>query len=210
MNSNYPVFILSSEKEIEQCPIFAVDQFRWNCVCQPKTTGQLGYIPKKGFFLKMKCLESNPMRNSIGPNSMVYKDSAMEGFFCFSKENSQPCNYMNFEMNANGALLIQIGKGRFNRTFLSEEEVLSCHCHSEIFPDYWTVSTWIPETLIRNYFAVDSFSEVFTFSCNFFKISETPEIEHYASAYPIDSAEPNFHLPEFFGTATIVPNTFTN
>lgn len=177
MNSDYPVFILSSEKEIEQCPVFTVDEFRWNCVYHPETTGQLGYIPGKGFFLKMSCMESNPMRNQFGPNSMVYKDSAMEGFFCFSKETSSH-NYMNFEMNANGSLLIQRGEGRFHRTFLSKEEVLSCNCQAEIFSDHWTVSTWIPETLIRHYYDINSFSEGFTFRCNFFKISETPEIEH--------------------------------
>lgn len=209
MNSDYPVFILSSEKEIEQCPVFTVDEFRWNCVYHPETTGQLGYIPGKGFFLKMSCMESNPMRNQFGPNSMVYKDSAMEGFFCFSRETSSH-NYMNFEMNANGSLLIQRGEGRFHRTFLSKEEVLSCNCQAEIFSDHWTVSTWIPETLIRHYYDINSFSEGFTFRCNFFKISETPEIEHYASAYPINSTEPNFHLPEFFGTAIIVPNTNTS
>src|SRR5699024_7102310 len=156
------------------------------------------------------CMESNPMRNQFGPNSMVYKDSAMEGFFCFSKETSSH-NYMNFEMNANGSLLIQRGEGRFHRTFLSKEEVLSCNCQAEIFSDHWTVSTWIPETLIRHYYDINSFSEGFTFRCNFFKISETPEIEHYASDYPINSTEPNFHLPEFFGTAIIAKNiNFSN
>ncbi len=201
MNSNYSVFILSSEQQIEQCPSFTVDEFRWNCVYKPRTTGRLGYIPGKGLFLKMYCEESNPLRNSVGPNSPVYKDSAMEGFFCFS--NDMESIYLNFEMNANGALLIQQGDGRFHRSFLSNEEVLSCNCKAERFEDYWTVSTWIPETIIHNYYPTASFQEGFAFRCNFFKISETPEIEHYASAYPIDSPEPNFHLPEFFGTAII-------
>ena len=55
------------------------------------------------------------------------------------------------------------------------------------------------------------FQRVLRFAVIFFKISETPEIEHYASAYPINSTEPNFHLPEFFGTAVIVKNiNFSN
>lgn len=39
MNVHYPVFIISSEEEIEQCPVFPVDKFRWNCVYNRKTKG---------------------------------------------------------------------------------------------------------------------------------------------------------------------------
>lgn len=203
MNSNYPVFILSSENQIEQCPPFFVNQFRWNCIYKPETTGRLGYIPGKGLFLKMYCNESNPIRNHIGPNSAVYKDSAMEGFFCFFDKSASNRIYLNFEMNANASLLVQQGEGRFHRTFLSDQEILSCNCKAELFSDYWTVSVWISEELIRRYSPITSLGEGSLFYCNFFKISETPEIEHYASAYPIDSPEPNFHLPQFFGTAVI-------
>ena len=41
------------------------------------------------------------------------------------------------------------------------------------------------------------------FYCNFYKIAQTPEIEHYASWSPIDNPTPNFHLPVFFAKAQI-------
>lgn len=43
-----------------------------------------------------------------------------------------------------------------------------------------------------------------SFWCNFYKISEAAEIEHYASYAPIRTEIPSFHLPEFFATADIV------
>ncbi|MFR4916405.1 MAG: carbohydrate-binding family 9-like protein [Coprococcus phoceensis] len=41
------------------------------------------------------------------------------------------------------------------------------------------------------------------FYCNFYKISEDPEIEHYGAYAPIGSETPNFHLPVFFAEAIV-------
>lgn len=42
------------------------------------------------------------------------------------------------------------------------------------------------------------------FTCNFYKICESKQLEHYASFAPIISDKPNFHLPQFFEAAIIV------
>ena len=43
-----------------------------------------------------------------------------------------------------------------------------------------------------------------TFYCNFYKISESKDIEHYAAYAPITSPVPSFHMPEYFAEAVLV------
>lgn len=42
------------------------------------------------------------------------------------------------------------------------------------------------------------------FRCNFYKICETKEYEHYAAYRCVESEQPNFHLPKYFENAVIL------
>lgn len=69
--------------------------------------GYIGFIPRDGFYLKLVCEETNPLRTYTKANDPVYQDSAMEVFLMFDSEGEKAHKgvYINLEMNSNGAFL---------------------------------------------------------------------------------------------------------
>lgn len=197
------VKILQNAGELEQTTPFYVDKLLWGTETSPKTYGYLGFVPEEGFYLKMICEEDHPLRNYKENKEPVYRDSAMEAFFMFETQKTGLSVYLNFEMNANGALLAAYGASRTYRSYFSDEDYQRFDCKAEIFEGRWTVNLKIPLSILREVYGPMELSEGSTFTCNFYKISETKEIEHYASYAPVKTEVPSFHLPEFFETAVL-------
>ena len=112
--------------------------------------------------------------------------------------------YINLEVNANGAILAGYGSQRTYRSYLTSDERKELQCRTEVKDDRWTVSLRLPVSLLEKLYGHVDLKAGSTFSCNFYKISETKEIEHYASYSRILSDTPSFHLPEYFAQAEIV------
>ena len=134
---------------------------------------------------------------------MVYKDSAMEAFFQFFPNDEENDIYFNFEVNSFGALHAKYGNGRKDRIALTDEQIDRCHCSAQILEDHWDMYLTVPVSVLYEIFGEFEFGKGSRLSCNFYKISEDPSIEHYASYSPIISDHPNFHLPQFFEESTI-------
>ena len=72
--------------------------------------------------------------------------------------------------------------------------------------DGWRVDFLIPDWYLEevtgkkteDWLAADGNRPMY---CNFYKISESPEIEHYMSYSRIESDTPDFHLPVYFAEA---------
>ena len=130
----------------------------------------------------------------------------MEAFFMFEPEKGRDVHstYLNFEANANGALLAAYGKGRIYRSYFTSEEMELFGCKAVVEKEKWSISLRIPIMVLEKIYGPLELKEGSSFTCNFYKISETQEIEHYASYSPIKSDIPSFHIPEYFETATIV------
>ena len=89
----------------------------WNSTRKPEAYGWMGYLEGEGLFVKMVCEEKEPKRVYQNHQDPDYKDSAMEVFLAFPEEGeelSNDCMYTNFEINSNGAMLANYGKGRKN------------------------------------------------------------------------------------------------
>ena len=52
--------------------------------------------------------------------------------------------YVNFEMNANGALLAAYGPSRMYRSYFSSEEYEQFHPTAQVEEDRWSISFCIP------------------------------------------------------------------
>ncbi len=155
-----------------------------------------------GLIVRMTALEADPLRRYHEEDSPVYKDSGLEAFLNFEPDNLEK-GYFNFEMNANGAMLSEFGSGK-NRKRLKEITSYRAECTAEIIDQHsWSVLLRIPKELIYEVYGKKSLGSGDKFTCNFYKISEDPGIEHYASYAPIDNPVPNFHLPQFFAGAVI-------
>ena len=208
----YNTLIIDSQELISKCPVFRVDNAQWTCKRKPATQGSVAYIPGKGLYVSMRCDEKDPLRTVTEHMGRVCCDSALEAFFAFPDEAapldgdgrpSNDCLYFNFEINANGALYAKTGRGRKNRTPLTEDEMQAAAPAAWIDADGWGAEFFVPVALLRRVAGIDELKDNDVFYCNFYKISENPDIEHYMSFSAIQSETPNFHLPRFFAKAVV-------
>ena len=198
--------ILSSPEQLSlEGTSFEVSHFLWGTKFAPPVTGRIGYVAGDGLYVEMTCMETDPLRRHNGFQAPVYQDSAMEAFFHFpfaGSRKTEPSPYINLEFNANGSLLAQYGFSRAGRTPFSEAECRAFSHHVQLFSDHWTLSFRLPLSFLEQMYGITAFDSSDTFSCNFYKISEDPSIEHYAAFSPVLSESPDFHRPEFFEKAT--------
>lgn len=198
----YKVLQIDHKSKLCDCPVFKVDRFNWGGDYRPVTYGQLAFKHGHGFYLTMTCEEPDPGHIYEAPNSEVYLDSTMEAFFCFQPEETKPL-YMNFEINSFGAMLAATGRGRTERDFIPDSLRTLISCSASIFQDHWSVSLFLPLKVIYAFYGQIAIGRGKVFTCNFYKIKESPENKHFSSYAPIVTTAPNFHLPEFFADARI-------
>lgn len=134
-----------------------------------------------------------------GDNDPVWEDSCVE-FFVKLPDAAEYCN---FEFNATGACKASHGAGRSGRTDFGPEamsriirvpslgrepfgrrEVLS-----------WELVVGIPIPL----FAGGGKGVPGELAANFYKCGDKTAVPHFLSWSPVDTPEPDFHRPEFFG-----------
>ena len=136
-------------------------------------------------------------------NDPVYKDSCVEFFIAFGDDE----NYYNLEFNRIGTALIGYGSGKNDREILSESIISKIKSQHAITasPDdkgntEWELTLNIPFTL----FIHNAISALAGLSCraNFFKCGDDLPAPHFLSWNAVDYPQPNFHLPQFFGTIT--------
>lgn len=201
----YQIKRIKQKEQIEQCEQFSINQYMWNSKQEPKAYGWAGYIEGEGIFVKMVCEEQNPKREYKNHKDPVYKDSAMEIFLAFPGEEklSNDCMYTNFEINSNGAMLANYGKGRENRQFISDKQYELTGVRAVREETKWYFEVLFPESYLNRICDFESIKKGSTFYCNFYKIAQAEEIQHFGSYSPIESETPNFHLPVCFAEAKI-------
>jgi hypothetical protein len=155
-----------------------------------------------GLIISMKAMEEKPLCRYNKDDDPVYQDSALEAFLKFDLGNPEK-GYLNFEMNASGALLSEFGINR-NRRKIKELSTCSAVCEARIHDNHWQILLKIPMQLICELYHIEPLKTRDEFSCNFYKISEDPAIEHYAAYAMVESEEPNFHMPAYFEKVKII------
>ncbi|MDO4272649.1 MAG: carbohydrate-binding family 9-like protein [Eubacteriales bacterium] len=212
---DYHVKRIKSEDEIMLCEQFQVEHFQWVDGPKPEVSGYMGYIKGKGLYVEMTCREKEPKRDckdpegrfASVPGSRVCDDSAMEIFIGFpDKDGAMTADslYLNFEINGNGVMYGKYGHGRKNRSFLPPDIYEKAAPGAVVEEHFWKVHVLFPEDFLKEISGVALDDPETALYCNFYKISETPEIEHYASFSEVGSSTPNFHMPQYFARAVIV------
>ncbi|MBP3665110.1 MAG: carbohydrate-binding family 9-like protein [Tyzzerella sp.] len=203
----YHVKRIDNKEQIETCEPFSINQYMWNSKREPKVYGWMGYMEGEGLFVKMVCEETNPKREYQNHRDPVYKDSTMEVFLAFLEDGealSNQCMYTNFEINSNGAMLANFGKGRKDRQSITDEQFELTGVGATIQSDRWYLEVLFPESYLNQICDFEKVKEGKSFYCNFYKIAESEEIQHFGSYSPIESETPNFHMPVCFAEAIIV------
>lgn len=192
--------ILKNKEELNTAAPLEISHLLWGTKSIPRTYFYIGFVPGDGFYLRMVCEEKDPRRTYTEDLSPVYRDSAMEAFFQFVPEQEV---YLNFEVNANGALLATYGPSRVYRSYFTKEDLEKFECQAEVEEDRWSASLRIPLSVLEHIYGPLKLEAGDVIACNFYKISESEEIEHYASYSPILTSIPSFHLPEYFASAVL-------
>lgn len=190
----YKISSIQTPSSIVSVEPFSINYTLWNSTESPVSFGRMGYIPNEAIIVQLQSNQVNPLRTYYEPNSPVYKDSALEFFLQATLDNP---NYLNFEINANGAILIQYGDSQ-NRTYLSNEQIKICCVHAEIKKESWNVILHIPLTFLTMFYPDLTLQKKHLFRFNLYKICESTEYEHYMSLTSIPTKTPNFHQPQYF------------
>lgn len=198
----YQVRRIIELEQLKDCDVFQIDHYQWTEGNKPKAYGQMALLADYGLVISMTAVERDPLRTFTEDDDPVYRDSGLEAFLNFAP-NQIPQHYLNFEMNANGALLSQFGTSG-TRKSLTSLSTVKASCEAIIEDTTWNVLLKIPMELICSMYTIKPLQQGDSFTCNFYKVCEASGIEHYASHAPINSDTPNFHLPEFFTQAIVV------
>ena len=137
-------------------------------------------------------------------NSAVYEDSCVEFFISFENDKS----YYNFEFNCIGTALVGYGEKKTDRVLLSEALIGQIKYQAVISNQQagddiqWELTVAIP----FNVFCYHQLKDVKGKKCraNFYKCGDLLPTPHFISWSPIEWPEPNFHLPECFGSLEFV------
>ena len=191
----YEIQCVEQQIPWEEVNSVEIQSYPWGKDYMPETTAWLYYVEGEGYYLKMRCEESNPRAEYKNDNDPVYQDSCMEFFANYYPED-EAAGYINFEMNSNGAVLCEYGQVG-DRFYLKDKGFDVPQPKVTKGVDYWEIELVIPADFIMAVYGKDTMSTAI--KGNFYKCGDKTEIVHYGSWAPIDNAVPAFHKPEFFG-----------
>lgn len=148
------------------------------------------------YYVREKSIRA--MINTINGN--VWEDSCVEFFISFDDSG-----YYNFEFNCIGTALVGFGKEKSERELLTVENISKIKYQANIFniPDdcnniKWELTLVIPGSTFT-YHKLNAFI-LKGARANFYKCGDGLQEPHFVTWANIISKEPNFHLPEFFGS----------
>ncbi len=173
--------------------------YPWGGTYRPAAWAQCG-LDGESLYLHLWCQEDNRDKpRYLHDNEPVYTDSCLEAFLACYPQRSE--EYVNFEVNRAGAMLMQRGTGRADRVFLTASEFPGVPFpKAEAFEHEtgWGVRICVPMRFLQTLYGADSLPDLAAMRGNFYKCSEIPDREHYACWAPIQAPAPDFHRPECF------------
>lgn len=170
---------------------------------------EFSYIPDVSFtiahapgyiFLKYDVFEQEVMSIFSMSNDPVYRDSCVEFFICFADDK----NYYNLEFNSLGTCLMGYGPDRDHRNLLPEELIGKIQTTSRIIKNEntdnklgWQLTLIIPLEV----FCFQKISQLQgkSANANFYKCGDDLAVPHFLAWNNINTPQPNFHQPDFFG-----------
>lgn len=179
--------------EVVNCEKLPIAHKLWGTDVDITAYGQVGYIEDREIVVRLTADESAPLAVYKEDNDPVYKDSALEFFLNFEPDN---IFYINFEVNANGALLCHYGKRKDRRPILNEERRV--FVATERTETEWTATLRIPIAVIEACFDDVKLKKGSVISFNLYKICEREDNLHFISHTFIPTEDPDFHLVQYF------------
>ncbi|NEU07026.1 hypothetical protein GZH53_01765 [Flavihumibacter sp. R14] len=154
-------------------------------------------------FLKFFVTEKNVQALNLATNGPVCNDSCVEFFISWGKDQS----YYNLEFNCSGTCHFGYGPDRNHRKLIKKElidrvryqTVFKTISQTQQYLVNWELTVAIPLEVF-SYHDLKSISGQ-TCRVNFYKCGDLLPEPHYLSWTNMESAQPDFHQPQFFGSA---------
>lgn len=163
----------------------------WKEFHQPINTYFKMLSGKEGISVLMHTDEKNLRAKITEQNGAVYTDSCMEFFL---KPSPWDLNYINFEFNPLGFAHIGIGSGRQGRKLIDTDRSLFS-IESIANDGDWTLKFYIPYSFLLEHF--EKIASVC--KANFYKCGEMTDHSHFITWSKVETENPDFHVPDFFG-----------
>ncbi len=192
------IYVIASDKKSRE--VAYIDQYPFGCVYQPKVEFSVWLEEGNGFHVEMICHEKNPKAVYENHGDPVYKDSCLEYFVDFFPSD-KVTGYLNFEMNAKGAMLLQYGKNKYDRVSVLDK--LDKKQTSVIKTDCWSVVLFMPLDFIAEIYGKKDFDAGHIIHANAYKCGDDTASRHYGCWNKVTHSKPNFHVPECFGEMMI-------
>lgn len=181
-------------------PAVTIDQYLWSDVRSITASAQVAW-DGQALYVRLQAKEQNIRREYTGEFDPVYEDSCLEFFFCPDEKDQR---YFNFEINPNGAMYVGFGGMRDQRCRLHHPEF------KRIFrvqpfdtEDGWGVELRIPVSFIQIYAPEFQLQPGKVIRGNFFKCGDETPQPHFMSWNRVESENPDFHQPDYFGQLTL-------
>lgn len=143
-----------------------------------------------------KAFEEKIVARETKDNGRVWCDSCVEIFLRPFYDD----RYINFEINPNGAAIMSIGDSRENRKALIYDYKQRLNIIVRRFEGGWSVQFDVPFDMLAEIYQKDvKIESGDSFFANFYKCGDETPSPHYGMWNEIDTSEPDFHLPQFFG-----------
>lgn len=178
----------------------SIDQYPWKNEEHPYSPMVQVRLLHNGhcLYVRFDCWEEEIRATYTKPNDPVCRDSCVEFFFQPDKSDER---YLSFEINPLGTMLIGLGRGGNDITYLTDDRS-QFSIDTRLEPHFWQVCYQIPESFLRKYF--DSLST--EFRGNFMKCADRSSKPHHGCWNRIETEYPMFHVPQYFGTIVLQQN----
>jgi len=177
-----------------------IDSDAWNFKCHITASFGIGH-DVKNIYLRYIVKESNILARYRNIHDPVHEDSCVEFFISFDKDS-----YYNLEFNCIGTIHGAYGRTREDRVKLEKKLLETLQISPSLgtskiqiidHETEWTLDVIIPISVFK-FTNLSTFQHV-TAHCNFYKCGDKQVVPHYLSWNPIESENPDFHRPEYFG-----------
>ena len=189
----------NSFEEFEKDCLHRLTNYHWesDLPYRPNTYCKMGVVGEN-LVATLKCYEENPKAIYANRDEPMYKDSCLE-FFVAPIESRE--EYINVEMNSEGAFLCEFGKGKFDRVFVSSltesAPIVDAFKGEDMNGAFWGVTVKLTKAFLRELYKMENI-DFTTVKANFYKCGDDCDVPHYLAFSPVTTLPPGFHNPECF------------
>ncbi|MCM3631108.1 carbohydrate-binding family 9-like protein [Paenibacillus glycanilyticus] len=197
-----------TDKEWRQLQPAEVGYQQWLQVEQPPETEVRGAYDEVALHLQFRVYEEAPIMRHRQHGDPVYQDSCVE--FFLQPLPTRDERYLNFELNAAGVLLLEIGEPGQKRKRILPEATSQFGIRTALGlwnPEcrrmYWELNLRVPFAFLKYWFPDFKAEPGTVMKGNFYKCGDLTPAPHYLSWSPVQSDTPNFHRSDSFGTLVL-------